>query len=101
MSLELTTTDLLMLEEHRLDRLRSLFPDLLCDCILLLEPENTLTIHCLEPWIVDVLLEKLKVFRWQVGLVLGVEHIAVCFVGEEIFNVPTRRTRRRLRVLTR
>ncbi|MFM7447396.1 MAG: hypothetical protein ACKO24_02210 [Leptolyngbyaceae cyanobacterium] len=100
MSLKLTTTDLLVLKQHRLDRLRSLFPDLLSDCILLLEAESTLAIHCLEPWVVDVLLDKLNLLRWQVSLVLGVEYISVCFVGEEIFKVSTRHIRRRLRSTT-
>jgi hypothetical protein len=102
MSLELTAHDLLRLEQHRLNRLHSVFPDLLAQCVLSLDAEeDTLTVHCSAPWIVDALISKLDLFRWQVSLILGVQQISICFVGQEIFRASTRRSKHRLKQATR
>ncbi len=90
MSLDLTVEDSLMLEQHRLERLRSFFADSLSQCFLHLDQGNTLTIHCAEPWIVDQLLSELNQLRWYVWVVVGAQRLSICFAQEEIHRTSTR-----------
>jgi len=93
MSVELTLNDLSVLELHRLDRLRSFFPDSLPFCLLHLEWDQTLRIHCPEPWLVDELLHELDKLNWYAWLVTGVEAVSICYALEEIHRAATRRSR--------
>jgi len=92
MSLELTIDDLLVLELHRLDRLQSFFPDSLPLCLLHFELDQTLTIHCSEPWLVDELLNKLDKLNWYAWLIVGAEAISICYALEEIHHAATRKS---------
>jgi hypothetical protein len=91
MSLELTVEDSLLLEKHRLERLRSFFADTLAKCFLHLDQKNRLTIHCSEPWIVDQLLDEVDQLRWYVWVVVGAQRLSICFAQEEIYQTPTRK----------
>jgi hypothetical protein len=91
MSLELTVEDSLMLEKHRLERLRSFFADTLAKCFLQLDQKNKLTIHCSEPWVVDQLLSEVEQLRWYVWVVVGAQRLSICFAQEEIYRTTTRK----------
>ncbi len=89
MSLDLTTQDLIMLERHRLERLRSLFGDTLRLCYLQLDRRNCLKIHCSEAWLVDELMADMTELRWYVWIVVGAQVLSLCFAGEEVYRVAT------------
>ncbi|XHX77947.1 MAG: hypothetical protein RBJ76_26520 [Stenomitos frigidus ULC029] len=89
MSLELTTNDLVALEQYRLQRFRSFFFSTLMSCPLCLDEHQTLIIHCLEPQFVDQLLTQMDQLRWYARIVLGVSCLAVNFVQEEIYRTAT------------
>jgi hypothetical protein len=91
MPLELTVNDLLLLEQHRLERLRSFFGDTLRLCFLHLDKHNTLTIHCSAPWIVDQLMSEIDQLRWYTWVVVGAERISLHFAEEEIYKTITRK----------
>lgn len=89
MLLELTTHDLLLLEQYRLQRFRSFFFSALLSCSLCLDANKTLIIHCLEPEVVDQLLSQIDQLRWYARIVLGVHCLAIQFVQEEIYRTAT------------
>ncbi len=89
MSLELTTNDLVTLEQYRLQRFRSFFFSTLIACPLHLDEQQTLTIYCLEPQFVDQLLSQMDQLRWYARIVLGVSCLAINFVQEEIYRTAT------------
>ncbi len=89
MPLELTTNDLLVLEQYRLQRFRSFFFSTLMSCPIGLDETNTLIIHCLEPELVDQLLRQIDQLRWYARVVLGVHSLAIKFVQEEIYRTAT------------
>ena len=89
MPLELTTNDLLMLEQYRLQRFRSFFFSALISCPICLDANNTLVIHCLEPELVDRLLSQIDQLRWYARIVLGVHCLAIKFIQEEIYRTAT------------
>jgi hypothetical protein len=95
MSLELTVDDSLLLEKHRLERLRSFFADTLAKCFLHLDQNNTLKIHCSEPWIVDQLLSEIEQLRWYVWVLVGAQRLSICFAQEEVYRTSTRKTGKR------
>jgi hypothetical protein len=100
MSFDLTANDLLILEKHRLERLRSFFADTLSFCFLHLGDRNTLVIHCMEAWTVDQLLTEMDQLRCYAWLVVGVAHVSVYFSQEKVFTAATqkqRKTSQRLR----
>lgn len=86
---ELTTNDLLLLEQYRLQRFRSFFFSALVACPLCLDEHNTLVIHCLDPELVDQLLSQIDQLRWYARIVLGVHCLAIKFVQEEIHRTAT------------
>ncbi|XGW00487.1 MAG: hypothetical protein ACAF41_16320 [Leptolyngbya sp. BL-A-14] len=92
MSLELTVEDSLILEKHRLERLRSFFAETLTQCFLHVDQTNTLKIHCSEPWIVDQLLSEIEQLRWYVWVVVGAKRLSVCFAQEEVYRASTRKS---------
>ena len=89
MPLELTATDLVMLEQYRLQRFRSFFFSTLIACPLCLDEHRTLVIHCLEPELVDQLLNQIDQLRWYARIVLGVDCLAIKFIQEEIYRTAT------------
>ncbi|UBF29007.1 hypothetical protein K9N68_14905 [Kovacikia minuta CCNUW1] len=89
MSLEITTDDLFILEQLRLERFRSFFIKTLKRCSIHLDESNTLTIYCFEPQIVDQLLEQIEQLRRCVWIVLGVQYLSISFAQEEIYRTPT------------
>ncbi|MGA7936381.1 MAG: hypothetical protein WCA35_22695 [Kovacikia sp.] len=95
MSPELTADDLLILEQHRLERLRSFFGDTLRLCFLYLDRNNTLAIHCSEPWIVDQLLNEINELRWYSWIVVGAQQLSICFAQEEVHQTQTRKAGRK------
>ncbi|UBF28469.1 hypothetical protein K9N68_11680 [Kovacikia minuta CCNUW1] len=98
---ELTADDLLILEQHRLERLRSFFGETLRLCFIYLDKKNTLAIHCSEPWIVDQLLNEMNELRWYSWMVVGASQISICFAQEEIHKTKTRKPgKKSLRVHT-
>lgn len=95
MSLKLTVEDSLILEKYRLERLCAFFTDTLAKCFLHLDPNNTLTIHCSEPWIVDQLLSEIDQLRFYAWVVVGAKRLSVCFAQEEIYRTSTRQPRKK------
>lgn len=83
--MELTSTDLEILEAMRLERFRNLFAEELCTAVMMLTLENYLVIHCDQAEVIDGLLDSdnLAYFAW---LTTGAEHIALYCVGEEIWS---------------
>jgi len=90
MFLELTSDDLFVLEQFRLERFRSFFAHTLKRCSIYLNEDNTLAIHCFEPWIVDQLFSEIDQLRRCVWIVLGVQSLSICFAQQEIYRTTTR-----------
>jgi len=84
---EMTLDDLMLLEQFRIERLCSFFAQSLPKCIVYVDPHDTLTIHCPEPWIVDTLLIELEDLCGHAWLILGVEAIALFFAQEKVFHI--------------
>lgn len=91
MPLEFTTEDLLLLEKHRLERLRCFFGDTLRHCFLCLDMDNQLIIHCSEAWIVDQLMSEMEQLCWYSWIVVGVQQVSLFFAAEEICTTATRK----------
>jgi hypothetical protein len=89
MALELTTNDLLLLEQYRLDRFRSFFADTLPLCFLHLDSNGLLKIHCSEPWIVDELLDGIQPLLWYAWVIVGARSLSIYFAQEEIVQSQT------------
>ncbi len=87
--LHLTNQDRRLLQKHRLERFRALFPNSLAPSLLTLRTRHQLTIHCAEAWMVDELLSEVDRLREYTWLVLGMRQIAICFAEEEIYSTPT------------
>lgn len=94
MKLKLTTRDLSVLENLRLDRLRQLYDHSLGCCFLRLH-RSMLVVHCPEPWLVDQLMEELDQMVNTAWLVLGVKSVSICYAGEEVHRAKTRSARSR------
>ncbi len=90
-----TSNDLLILENQRLDRLRSFFCDTLPFCCLHLDPKNTLAIHCSEPWLVDQLLKEIEQLSAYTWITVGAYRLTIYFAEEEIHAVKTRKSVKR------
>ena len=80
----MTADDLMLLNYSRIERLYSFFAPSLVQCHIYINLQNTLTIHCQEPWIVDILLVDLDDLCDLSWLILGTEAIALFFQKEEI-----------------
>jgi hypothetical protein len=96
MSPELTASDTFRLERLRLQRFRSFFPEPLISCFLHLQQNNTLAIHCAEPWMVDQLLTDMSELRWYAWMIVGAKRLSIYFAQEEVYKVSTRYPSRRL-----
>ncbi|XHX76875.1 MAG: hypothetical protein RBJ76_20905 [Stenomitos frigidus ULC029] len=95
MSLELTVEDLILLEKHRLERLRDRFTTSLAKCFLHLSKNHTLTIHCSEAWIVDQLLSEIDRLRGSAWLVAGAQRLSIRFAQEEVYRTSTRQSHKK------
>lgn len=95
MSLDLTADDLLVLENHRLARLCSFFPETLFQCLMHLNPQQQLAIHCAEPWMVDRLLTQIDELRSCGRIVVGAQQIAIFFAEVEVYRTVTQKPSRR------
>jgi hypothetical protein len=81
---ELTVDDLMLLEQFRIERLRSFFAENLLQCLIYVDLQHRLVINCPEPLIVDILLTDLQDLCDYVWLIIGVKTIAIFFIQEEI-----------------
>jgi hypothetical protein len=84
---ELTVDDLMLLEQFRIERLRSFFAENLLQCLIYVDRQHRLVIHCPEPSIVDTLLADLQELCDHAWLIIGVKTIAIFFIQEEICRV--------------
>jgi hypothetical protein len=89
MSFNFTADDLLILETLRLERLRAFFAQILTDCVLYLDRQNCLTIHCPEPWMVDELVDQVEQLRWYSYIVVGAQRLSIYFSQEEVYSAIT------------
>ncbi len=89
MSLQLTYSDVQILRQQRIDRLRKVFVKPLGLCQVQLTRRDKLVIHCPEPWIVDALMGDLDRLMEAARIVVGAQSLSICFVGEEIYRART------------
>ncbi len=83
---EINLEDLFLLDEYRIDRLRSFFAQGLSKCVVCVDCFNTLTVYCPENSIVDLLLGKVEELCDCAWLTLGVKAVSIFFVQEEIYH---------------
>jgi hypothetical protein len=93
MTTQLSSQDLSLLQQLRLERLQTLFAKSLGICLLEFEDTETLAIHCPEPWVVDRLMDNMNRLLKAIWIVVGVRYIAICFAGEEVHRAKTRTIR--------
>lgn len=91
MFLDLNHNDLLTLEQHRIERFRSTSLNSLSLCFLHLNPNNTLAIHCPEPWMVDQLLYDIEKICWEAWVFVGATRLSIHYAQEEIYIAPTQK----------
>ncbi|MBM0741913.1 hypothetical protein JOY44_09795 [Phormidium sp. CLA17] len=88
MFLDFNHDDLLTLEQQRVERFRSSVPSLSL-CFLHLNQNNTLAIHCAEPWIVDQLLYDMEQLCWDAWVITGASRLSIHYAQEEIYAANT------------
>ncbi len=88
MTIEFNPTDRRLLNQRRLKRLRKLFLNPLGLCHLECRRDR-LTVHCPEPWIVDVLMEDWDYFIEMTRVIVGVHLISLHYAGEEVCQTST------------
>lgn len=84
---EISLDDLILLEQFRIERLRSFFSQSLTECSLSIHQHNSLTIHCPEPWLIDMLIDDIEELCDYAWIILGVESIVLSFAQEEVYRV--------------
>lgn len=87
---DLTADDRFILGKYRLNRFRKLFVETLSLCHTQLDANQTLLIHCSEPWVVDQLMADLNALCCKAWLVLGAHRLAIYYAEEEIYCTTTR-----------
>ena len=90
---QLTRQDLRLLEKYRIQRLRQLFPKTLGLCLIKLDHNDTLRVHCPEPWLVDRMICEVEQHFNSARLILGVRYISLYYAGEEVYKVETCRAK--------
>jgi hypothetical protein len=88
----MTTGDLMLLRQFRIERLGRLFAQSLMGCIISLDQFNVLTINCPDGRIIGCLmneLEDLCNFTW---LIMGVETIALYVSQQEVCRIQNCRS---------
>jgi hypothetical protein len=96
---EMSLDDLVLLEQFRIERLRSFFSQSLMECPISIHQHNLLTIHCPEPWLIDMLIDDVEDLCDYAWLILGVESIVLSFAQEEVYRVDYHRIPRAIRNL--
>jgi hypothetical protein len=86
---EITIDDHNQLNRFRIQRLRQLFAHSLQPCLMRVNPDNMLAVHCPDPGIVDELLNEIEDLCNYAWLVLGVRSIGLYFCQEEILHTHT------------
>jgi hypothetical protein len=86
---EMTVDDCNKLKQCRIQRLRQFFGSSLQPCLMRINPDNMLAVHCPDPGIVDALLDDLEDLCNHAWLILGVRSIGLYFCQEEILHTPT------------
>ncbi len=86
---DLTADDRFILGKYRLNRFRKLFVETLSLCHTQVDANQTLLIHCSEPWVVDQLMADLAPLCWQAWVVLGASQLAIYYADEEIYCTVT------------
>ncbi len=93
MSPQLTRQDLRLLEKYQIQRLRQLFSKTLGLCLIKLDHNHTLRVHCPEPWLIDQLIADADRLLSSTSQVLGVQYISLYYAGEKVCKVEDCRTR--------
>jgi hypothetical protein len=91
MSLDFNPNDLLTLEQQRMERFRSDSLHSLSLCWLHLNHDNTLAVHCAEPWIVDQLLYEMEQLCWDAWVLVGASRLSIYYAQEEIYAANTQK----------
>ena len=94
---EMSLDDLRLLEQLRIERLRSFFSQSLMECPISIHQDNLLTIHCPDPWLIDILIDDTEELCEYAWLILGVESIVLSFAQEEVYRVDYHRIPRAIR----
>ncbi|MCY7275877.1 MAG: hypothetical protein LH702_19605 [Phormidesmis sp. CAN_BIN44] len=93
MSHQLTRQDLCLLEKYRIQRMRQLFSKTLGLCLLKLDNNHTLRVHCPEPWLVDRIIDEVDHLLDSTRQMLGVHRISLYYAGEEVYRTKTHRAK--------
>ena len=83
---DITLDDLVLLEQMRIERLRSFFSQSLRQCDICIDRSNRLTIYCPESWLIDLLMDDMEELSNYAWLILGAECIVLSFAQEEIYR---------------
>ena len=86
---EINVDDLNKLMHLRIERLIHLFASSLPNCLIHIDADHTLSVHCPQSEIVDDLLDELEDLCNHAWLILGVSKIALYFGQEEILSTNT------------
>jgi hypothetical protein len=86
---EINVDDLNKLMHLRIERLIHLFASSLPSCLIHIDAEHTLSVHCPQSEIVDDLLDELEDLCNHAWLILGASKIALYFGQEEILSTNT------------
>lgn len=88
-STDITPADWQHLHASNLARFREFFIDLLSLCWCYVDARDRLVIHCSEPWIVDVLMDRAESLRQMTRQILGASEIRICFAEIEVYSIVT------------
>ncbi len=86
---EINVDDLNKLMHLRIERLLHFFASSLPSCLIHIDADQTLSVHCPHTEIVDDLLDELEDLCTHAWLILGVSKIALYFGQEEILSTNT------------
>ena len=89
MFLDFNHNDLLTLGQHRIERFRCSSLRSLSLCLLHLDADTTLAVHCAEPWIVDHLLHHMEQLCWDTWVMVGAARLSIYYAQEEIYTANT------------
>jgi hypothetical protein len=84
---EMNVDDLNILRQLRMERLMGLFSSSLPFCLLQIDDENVLSIHCHHAGITDRLIGELEDLCYYACLIVGVKFISLHSLQKEILRV--------------
>jgi hypothetical protein len=84
---EINVDDLNKLQQLRMERLLGLFSSSLPFCMIQIDGDNVLSIHCHHAGIMDLLMTELDDLCYYARLVLGVKSISLYLLHQEILRV--------------